>query len=109
MARDAARVLAAPRRAALRLDESTLHLLPQHWFVWDEQGRARCHCVVAFSKLASIAGVAQHNAAGQRHADVGWLTSPVFPRLYQRDEALYAAASASKGLCYRPENRTPEA
>lgn len=102
MAEAAQRVLNADSRESLEpFDDNLLHMLPQSWFVWDSRGKVRCSCVIAFPKLALLAGLPQRNAVG--HGDVGWMSSPVFPKLYAHDERLFARANAAPELCYRPQ------
>ena len=102
MAEEAQRVLDAESRESLEpFDDNLVHMLPQSWFVWDDRGRVRCSCVVAFPKLALLAGLPQQNA--QSHGNVGWMSSAVFPKLYAHDERLFLRANAARELCYRPE------
>ena len=105
MAREARQVLQADRRSSLHFaDDRVLHMLPQSWYVWAESGAVTCNCVVSYDKLARLAGLNHQNA--NSHTEVGWLTSPVFPRLYRLDEELYVNASTEQSLCYRPSPLT---
>lgn len=101
MTSDAEEVLRAPRRVALvHMGDRVLHILPQSWFVWAEDGSVQCSCVVAYDKLARVLGLEPKKPSN--YADVRCPRTPAFAALYAVDEELHANASADRALCYRP-------
>lgn len=80
-------------------DEELVHKQPQHWFVWDAEGRVQCECVVAFEKLGQLTR-AHHlpSAHGDRGADL----PPELVELYKLDRLLWQRALESSRLCFSP-------
>jgi hypothetical protein len=99
---DAEEVLRARRRAdLLRMGDRVLHMLPQSWHVWAEDGSVQCSCVVAYDKLARVLGLVPKQPS--KYFDVRCPRSPALAALYSIDEELHANASADdRSLCYRP-------
>ena len=99
---DAEEVLRARRRAdLLRMGDRVLHMLPQSWFVWAEDGSVQCSCVVAYDKLARVMGLVPKQTS--KYFDVRCPRSPALAALYSIDEELHANASADqRSICYRP-------
>ena len=85
------------------IGEEHVHKQPQHWFVWDATGAPQCHCVVAFEKLGTItahrSGLTSERATV--HAAAPPLSEPM-RELYALDEALWAEANRTTGLCFTP-------
>ena len=81
--------------------EQLLHMQPQSWFVWDDDGNVTCDCVVAFEKLGNVTEIRAN--AGRKPS-----TTPVLPkplqRLYLPDFQLHRAAYCAPGLCYWPRS-----
>ena len=99
---DAEEILRAQRRADLmRMGDRVLHMLPQSWYVWAEDGSVQCSCVVAYDKLARVLGLVPKQPS--KYFDVRCPRSPALAALYSIDEELHANASADdRSLCYRP-------
>ena len=99
---DAEDLLRATRREDLsRMGDRVLHMLPQSWFVWAEDGSVQCSCVVAYGKLVRVLGLVPKQPS--KYFDVRCPRSPAVAALYSIDEELHANASADDGsLCYRP-------
>lgn len=84
-------------RFRVRWTEEFAHRMPQSWFVWADDGRVLCDCVISFDKLASAVHSLKKNVA----------SVPVAPfrlpkSLYAMDAFLYESARASSTLCYHP-------
>ena len=102
IASDAEEVLRARHRDdLLRMGDRVLHMLPQSWYVWAEDGSVQCSCVVAYDKLARVLGLVPKQPS--KYFDVRCPRSPALAALYSIDEELHANASADdRSLCYRP-------
>ena len=85
--------------------DTLLHLQPQSWFVWDEDGGVQCDCVVAFERLHHFVRGRRCRQCSQRRASGrGTLEamSPALRLLYGLDAQLSLLARQSAELCYRP-------
>ena len=84
-------------RTQIRWTEERLHRMPQWWFVWADDGRVLCDCVIAYEKL----NFSVHLNAGEPSQRV--MTISAFPRdLYSFDALLHRTALREPNLCYRP-------
>lgn len=95
--REAATVVAELQRGReqFRLNERTLHLAPQSWFIWAGVGHAQCHCVVAIEKLTMLN--TQNTAVRQNHrhrSDCAELPESL-QNLYADDKRLWEWAKAA--------------
>merc|ERR1712183_706413 len=91
------------RRNVTQWNDALEHRMPQSWFVWAEDGRVTCDCVISFDKLADLKLPHEglHRSASRSAADLNRDAS--FPHhLYAMDSLLYEQARASTDLCYKP-------
>ena len=85
--------------------EELAHKQPQSWFVWDEDGRVACNCVVAFEKLGAVTQKRAMNTTrveaprNPREADP--LPQPL-RLLYALDQYLWRLAVQSEQFCHTP-------
>ena len=86
--------------------EQLLHMQPQSWFVWDDDGNVTCDCVVAFEKLGQVTEV--HVNSGRKASTATPALPKPLQRLYSQDAQLHRAASRAPGLCYRPRSSQPQ-
>lgn len=83
-------------RSEVEWTEERAHRMPQSWFVWDEDGRVLCDCVVAFEKLKHITNLTINRSSPRNR-------SFAFPRrLYDMDALLHEVARSTPALCYHP-------
>ena len=77
---------------------------PQHWFVWDEEGRAQCDCVIAFEKLSAFKshGLGHRNRSPQPSTLLSTPMPSVMRPLVQPDYLLWNRAKSAPHLCYEP-------
>ena len=92
-------------RRHLPWTEELLHKQPQHFFIWDGNGRVQCQCVVAFERLPMFTH--QHLRQTSQKQNMSLLPFDAnISRLYATDERLWTLASQAPELCYRPPNRS---
>ena len=84
--------------------EEIIHMQPQHWFVWDEEGRAQCDCVIAFEKLSAFKshGLGHRNRSPQPSTLLSTPMPSVMRPLVQPDYLLWNRAKSAPHLCYEP-------
>lgn len=82
--------------------EQLLHMQPQSWFVWNNDGDVTCDCVVAFEKIGTVTEV--HVNSGRERSNATPALSKPLQQLYSPDVRLHRAAYRAPGLCYRPRS-----
>lgn len=101
-------ILRAPSRFSIPITQwgprsgRLVHLIPQHWFVWDDDGSLRCKCVVSFEKLNRL-NITKHVWKSKHDIKIKW--SKELNKLYKIDEILWKRAKKTHSLCYTPCNR----
>lgn len=89
-------------RFRVQWTEERVHRMPQSWFVWSDEGRVLCDCVVAYEKFASAFSVHKNKRSAARALDPR-LHNYTFPRhLYEMDALLHRTALSAPSLCYVP-------
>lgn len=77
--------------------KQSLHLIPQHWYVWSEKGRRQCDCVVSYDKMKYITTKkvkVSYHSFNKTHI-------PKLPSVFDLDYALWHNATKSSSFCYR--------
>ena len=76
------------------MNERTIHLAPQSWFVWSAAGRPQCHCIVAIEKLTML-----ENKNSARRANLSPAGAAEMPKalneLYADDTRLWEWAKGA--------------
>lgn len=87
-------------RLRVKWNEERVHRMPQSWYVWAEDGRVTCDCVVAFEKLSALTSVHTNKA---KSGGARYHHNYTYPaNLYAMDSLLHQTALAAPSLCYRP-------
>ena len=83
-------------------NEELLHRQPQHWYVWDDDGRVQCECVVAFEKLSLFTTKHLKRSHSSHSNSTGPSYDAALQRLYSLDLQLWKLANQAATLCYTP-------
>ena len=82
----------------IRWTEEYVHRMPQSWYVWADDGRVTCDCVVAYPKLFTLLKQIENQASVTIHGNY------TFPKtLYMMDALLYDQVLKAPNLCFRPK------
>jgi len=98
---DVLQCILAKGRHNIEWTEEYVHRMPQSWFVWADDGKVTCDCVIAYPKLSIVLSTTK-NAASSFKKNENPRGLRYSAQLYVMDSLLYEIALDTPDLCYRP-------